>query len=115
MRRLRIKIRKTLWLTLSAVPEQEKVAVAMFYRTLATIRQDAHVRKTRGNNWGSSDVSEERRKDGKTVCSLRLTWIRGLQVDQVLDLCDWVAPIVFEAWMRRDSGAFSVLREALDA
>ena len=48
MERVCIRVRKTLWLTLSAVPGYEKTALAMLMGHLACDRQSAHMLKILG-------------------------------------------------------------------
>ena len=112
MERLRIKIRKKLWLTLSATPGHERNAFAMLFVRLATARQHAYIVKSIGHPGSAGDVGEYRRKDGKIICSVRLTWTAGTTIEQYIEMCDWLGLVVFQTSRK---GTFADLREALSA
>jgi hypothetical protein len=108
--RLRIKVRKALWLTLSAAPGQEKRALAMLLGRLAIERQTAHIMKTLVYKIGPAGGEEGRREDGGVACTARFTWSRSTTNEKCMEVCDWLAPIVFQA---SREGTLAALREAL--
>jgi hypothetical protein len=111
MERLRIKIRKKLWVTLSAEPGHEKRAIAMLLFRLASDRQHVHIMNTLGNKPSAYGGGKEFRYDGKEkVCSLDLKWTGNLTNEQFLDIFDWLSPIVFQATRK---GTLAGLRELL--
>jgi hypothetical protein len=109
--RIRIKVRKTVWLTLSASPGQETIALAMLMGQLARDRQNAHILKTLGYKTAPGGSEQTRKKDGEVACIVKLTWPGTLTSDKCMEVCDWLAPLIFQA--QRAGGTFAALYEAL--
>jgi hypothetical protein len=111
MARLRIKLRKKLWLTLFAEPGHEKRALARLLSCLAEARQNTHIMNTLGYKSSGLIGGASQELDGKVVWSVRLSWAVMCTTQQYLEIYDWLSPIVFQA--ARREGTFAALRELL--
>ena len=120
MKRVQFNIRKILTVKISyAAGEREgyasKRAVSALFFALAKLRQWAHVMQVLGRQRTQLEWSEEREGvAGAMDCKVRLIWADGTTFDHMMELCDWLAPVVFQALRERESGAaMAALRGAL--
>ena len=112
MNRLRIKVQKSLWLTLAAEPGYEQTALAILMGQLASDRQHAHVMKALGLGASLGGSKQSREKNGEVVCSVQLRWV-STNNGKCTEVCDWLAPIVFQASREGTLATLEVaLREA---
>jgi hypothetical protein len=120
MKRLQFNIRKILTVKISyAAGEREgyasKRALSVLFFELAKVRQAAHVWKVLGRSRMQLEWNETREGvAGALDCKVGLIWADGTTFDHVMELCDWLAPVLFQALRERESGAaIAALRGAL--
>lgn len=95
MRRLRMKVRKAMWLTISAADSDcEKTALIKLVRLLGDARQDAYVHKAIGERFRCSGLWESQPQS----YSVNITWSPTLTTDALMETCDWLSPIAYLAF-----------------
>lgn len=104
MRRLRMKVRKAMWLTLSAADSDfEKIALLTLVRLLGDARQDSYVHKAIGERLRCSGLWQSHSES----YAVNIAWQATLRNDELMEVCDWFSPIAYLAFRE---GSFAALK-----